>query len=359
MSFSLNRLYPAAYGSNDEAIKAYDDIYERMEMLNQDAIRHAGAIHLHCHESEEYLFPSALNALVPTPLEGIRTFYAIADVLSQRFQKRTFGVLRVLLTCVWLAAVFYELYSGLVPETPMMVLYLGMFVCAYISYKWADRLGYQARYLDYRALAEGLRVQFFWKLADIQESVADYYLRKQKSELEWIRNAVRSCMTETCADKKDPRPLPDPERLKLVLKHWVEDQANYFSRAAHRDHEKLHRQERKVTLLFGAALTLAVVQIVIGVPSNTIILFVAVMPVAAALMQHYLEKNAYAEHKRQYTRMSIFYHRAKEHLTQLIENGKLHEAQSFLAELGREALVENGDWILTHRDRPLEVPKGG
>jgi hypothetical protein len=57
--------------------------------------------------------------------------------------------------------------------------------------------------------------------------------------------------------------------------------------------------------------------------------------------------------------MSVFYNRAKIHLEELIEAKKTVEAQNFIAELGREALIENGDWILTHRDRPLEVPKGG
>ena len=358
-AFTMHRLYPATYASLEEAEHDYDDIYERMEMLNQDAIRYSEELREHIAQSEEYLFPVRANTVVPSPLHDIRTFYAIADVLSQRFQKRTFGVLRVLLTFVFLAAVFLELYSGLLPETPMIALYLGMFVCAYASYKWADRRGYQTRYLDYRALAEGLRVQFFWKLAGIEESAADYYLRKQKSELEWIRNAIRSCMTEIRADESPERRTPDRERLNLVLKHWVEDQAKYFSRSAQRDHEKLHRQERKITVLFSAALALAVIQLAIGNPENWLILFIAVLPVAAALIGHYVEKNAVAEHKRQYTRMSLFYNRANVHVSELIGKGQLLDAQAFLAELGREALAENGDWILTHRDRPLEVPKGG
>jgi len=57
--------------------------------------------------------------------------------------------------------------------------------------------------------------------------------------------------------------------------------------------------------------------------------------------------------------MSVFFNRAKIHLEKLIGENRLSEAQSFIGELGREALAENGDWILTHRDRPLEVPKGG
>jgi len=34
------------------------------------------------------------------------------------------------------------------------------------------------------------------------------------------------------------------------------------------------------------------------------------------------------------------------------------EVQALLEELGKEALVENGDWVLLHRERPLEVPHG-
>jgi len=32
------------------------------------------------------------------------------------------------------------------------------------------------------------------------------------------------------------------------------------------------------------------------------------------------------------------------------------EALEILRRLGSEALTENGDWVLTYRERPLEVP---
>jgi hypothetical protein len=34
------------------------------------------------------------------------------------------------------------------------------------------------------------------------------------------------------------------------------------------------------------------------------------------------------------------------------------ELTALIEELGKEALSENGDWILLHRDRPLDVPHG-
>ena len=44
---------------------------------------------------------------------------------------------------------------------------------------------------DYRALAEGLRVQMFWCLAGLGQSVPANYLQRQRSELDWVRAAIR------------------------------------------------------------------------------------------------------------------------------------------------------------------------
>jgi hypothetical protein len=387
-AFTVHRLYPAGFHSHTEAHKAYADVYTRMETFNIDSIRYTEELKEHFRASKEYMFPAHAHRTVehhhrrrkqhhshgiaharmtdhadelPPLLKEDLDFYAIADVLSQRFQKRTKTTIQLLLTFVFFAAFFYELYSGLFQEPAMMGLYLGMFLFSFVVYYWAEKHGYQTRYLDYRALAEGLRVQFFWKLAGVEDSVADFYMRKQRSELDWIRNAIRACMIgngqpgiNALLDEEAQR-----ERLTLVLKHWVEDQSKYFAKSAHRDHETLHGKERMITLLFAAALVLAAVQAIVFREHNEFLLLgIGVFPVIAALLHSYLQKNAFAEHKRQYDRMSVFYHRATVHLTKLIDEDRLADARAFIAELGREALVENGDWILLHRDRPLEVPKG-
>ncbi len=267
---------------------------------------------------------------MPPLLKEDLDFYAIADVLSQRFQKRTKTTIQLLLTFVFFAALFFELYSGLFEEPAMLGLYLGMFLCSFLVYYWAERHGYQTRYLDYRALAEGLRVQFFWKLAGVEDSVADFYMRKQRSELDWIRNAIRACMignsqhsTNKLLDEEAQR-----DRLNLVLKHWVEDQAKYFAKAAHREHEELHGRERMISLLFGVTLALAAAHVILfGHKNEFLLLLIGVLPVVAALLHSYLQKNAFAEHKRQYDRMSVFYHRATVHLTKLIGEDRLVDAQ--------------------------------
>ena len=46
--------------------------------------------------------------------------------------------------------------------------------------------------LDSRAIADGLRVQFYWTAAGIEESAASHYLQRQRGELSWIRSAISS-----------------------------------------------------------------------------------------------------------------------------------------------------------------------
>jgi hypothetical protein len=357
---AASQLYPPGFPTTEEAAKAYADIYQRIDLFNSDALKHREDLAEHIRESKEYVLPEPEQALLPPMLGQTLDLYAIADVLSQRFQRRTRFTLKLLLSFVFFAAASYDAYSHFFEEANgVMGMYLVMFFFAFLSYQWAARAGYQTKYLDYRALAEGLRVQFFWKLAEISDSVADYYMRKQKSELDWIRDAIRSCMTETCGDSvQSPAMRPSHlDRLKLVQKHWVADQEKYFAKVAHRDHHRLHVSEKRIGYLFFGALICAAAQMMLHF-NPYLLLGIGLFPVLGALIHTFVQKNALFEQSKQYDRMSVLFHRARVHLADLITRHTTGEAHRFLAELGREALVENGDWILTHRERPLEVPKG-
>ena len=48
------------------------------------------------------------------------------------------------------------------------------------------------RRLDYRSLAEALRVRVFWAIGGIGASVVDSYLRQMRGEMAWARRALRS-----------------------------------------------------------------------------------------------------------------------------------------------------------------------
>ena len=298
-------------------------------------------------------------------------------------------------------------------ETPWLLLGFLM-VSAYVRFylhRRTMRGDYQNKYQDYRTLAEGLRVQFFWRLAGLQDSTADYYLAKQRGELEWIRNAIRAWNIPTYAASHEVRQQKPEEQtvlLTLVLNHWVKDQGKYFAKNAPREETKHETDEKK-------AQNMAVISIILVLgmaifftgalfdPTlhdwkewlhhhqwlhSVIDVAIGLLLVRAALLHTYNQQRATAENAKRYGRMSVVFADATERLEVLlglktrVQNTEVwgespferldadaeaqaraghhnrEEARAIIKELGKEALTENGEWVLLHRERPLEVPEG-
>jgi|GEM_PF-1709847 len=85
---------------------------------------------------------------------------------------------------------------------------------------------------DYRAIAEGLRVQFYWTACGSGESVASNYLQRQREEVGWIR-----CVISAAAFPYEParflfKSLSPKDRwtlLSAIRKGWVKKQLEYFT----------------------------------------------------------------------------------------------------------------------------------
>jgi len=350
----------------------YTQIFARVNGFNRDALQLHSRYSMERERTRNFLFPEREWESLPAPLtlksalKALREAYGIADSLADHFQRLAHRTLRGLIIMALPAVIFFECYSE--RWHPGLALYLLTLFAAYLWYWWARNGDYQSKYLDYRALAEGLRVQFFWRLADLNESVADHYLRKQRSELDWIRNAIRvwnlspgDRSGQEAADAAASAP-----RLNLALTHWVNDQRNYYTRVTRRDHQKLERKERDVHGLLFLSLGLAVVLLVLDRMlgemeewAHTLLVMVASLaPAFAAALEAYAEKMAHSEQAKQFHWMSTLFSRASLRLTEFLQQGNLEEARAVIRELGEEALAENGDWVMLHRERPLKVSVG-
>ncbi len=228
---------------------------------------------------------------------------------------------------------------------------------AYLCHFKATRNHFQTRYLDYRALAEGLRIQLFWDLAGVGGSVAEHYLRRQRGELGWIREAIRGVgLLATVARSAAPsRPPANPRGWgPAVRSRWVSAQREYYEGATLRNGQSARRIQHvsNAAMLVGLILSLSRF-----VPVATegflagMILFVSV----AGLLKYYSATMAFTEHMRQYDRMTRLFACAETYLNDLHSIEIDPPTAELLEGLGREALEEHGDWVLLHRARPLKV----
>jgi len=89
------------------------------------------------------------------------------------------------------------------------------------------------------------------------------------------------------------------------------------------------------------------------------------VPAAAGIVHYRVERRGLSEQQKRYERMRDLYRRAGDQLEKLLEGDRLEEllnagrndeARRLLRDLGLDALIENADWVLLHRDRPVSVP---
>ncbi|MGH8258335.1 MAG: hypothetical protein ACREUG_01440, partial [Steroidobacteraceae bacterium] len=271
-----------------------------------------------------------------------------ADRLAAHYQRITHRVLRLTLLLAAVMALTFELYAEVLPVRAIPAGYLACFALLTLILIWHRRLDAQARYLDYRALAEGLRVQFYWRLAGLNDSTSASYLRKQLDELRWIREALRA---------SGATPPPSTAHPELALECWVQGQADYYSARARLHERRIERIERCSGVILGIGLLAAVSLVALWsllerltIWHHWVVLVMGFAPVAAALWEAYGERIGARTQANQFARFAAIFRRAERYIRRLEREpptaSRRESELTLLRELGREALIENADWVL-------------
>ncbi len=403
------------------------DVGRHIDAFNREAAARASEDPGAVVKSQGYLLPEEHAGALHPALQEMRTVYALADTLAGSYQKQTKHSLILLCCFAFAAALSFTLYARSVAGDQAIVflaIYLSIIALAIAAYLRAKQLEIQPRYLDYRALAEGLRVQFFWRLAGLGNSAADYYLRKQKGAIDWIRHGIRFWSVRARPD------VTGAGSLRLVSRYWLEEESRYFERARrlnHRADVAFHSvghgvlllsfiqgwvltayrstaifvvpllltagalawwgvQEREARIrafrqahisgvwtsltVFGGVAVLVLLLIFWRVltrslhwPAPTwVFVTMGLAGLVSGVLHLYADKMAFAQHAKEYERLHVVFTLAQQRFAELASADEPSAAQrrrarELLLDLGKEALAENGDWTLLHRERPLEVPK--
>jgi hypothetical protein len=372
--------------------ESFDRLCERMDLFNRDAYLHRDELVRQAEASKRQLLAIADDggeqanlAQLPGSCAHIVEQYAVADGLALHFGQKTLRASRGVFIGVAVAALFFNLHSNFfsVGRAPwFLILFLGSSTVTAIWIHGRARRGeYQNKYQDYRALAEALRIQFLWRVAGVRTSVVDAYLRKQRSELEWLRSALRSWGVRTTIEDATgtwPSDAPALQGLPLVV-HWVQGQRRYFASKVTREKRQLDRETRMVKGLLklsgGLSVALALLLSIRLLPASamstflqrvvptssehaSLMVLIPMLAVLAGVLNGYGDQLARSEHIRQFGRMADLFDAGGRELERLLAANDHAGVTNLVLELGTEALEENGDWLLLHRERPLEVPAG-
>jgi hypothetical protein len=247
---------------------------------------------------------------------------------------------------------------------------LAVFACGTLLAYWAHRRAWHRKFLDYRALAEALRVDFYWEVAGVRkefdgEFAHESFLQKQDVELQWIRNAMRAVSLQLAI-----RPCGEfASGFPFVYANWIGDdhptirrgQMSYYRERLHKLERGVHFSERidRALLLCGLVLALTfAIDVALGTRSflprhirDAMLWALALVPVYAAIFEIYLNEKADRALIRQYRYMvSLFGFAAGE----LRAAGTVELKLLILRSLGHACLAEHAQWILAHRDKRIQ-----
>jgi hypothetical protein len=340
--FAVKRLFPKRYHGDAASEQDFYAIVQHMDLYNVDLAR------TRAPESHDQPLWDVME----------RT-----DTVANQLHRRT-NVFRLILYFFAFIGATFQIIAQLPPITKFAALFV-----AFIFYQIARANDYENRYQDYRALAEGLRVQATWHHAGLTHHFADQaYLRMQEGELQWIRMALRSLYLTCCGGL----PRPDASLPDRSSRHWLRSQWRYYYNRSRHDAALAETLRRVAIIGLAIGFGSTVVSAVLHIPAwlhlgswmlpqgrlGTIASMMLTVPIAiavtlAALMAHYIEQNDIATNARRYERMRRVFDRACRQLIAARDDPRrVHE---ILLSTGRAALVEHADWLIMRRDRPLKI----
>jgi hypothetical protein len=314
--------------------------------------------------------------------------YQIADTLALKWQAQFKLDWKALFGLGFAALIIFEVLTHLFFDRDwlyaVLVAYFLIFSAVFGWFYYARRHRHQERFLDYRALAEALRVAVFWKLVGIGwppmpgsppvqasvdlssgESVAKAYPIRQPRELDWVKTCLRTLE------------LLDSEELPGKLGHnfetdghvwarafWVHGQLAFFSRRG-----PAHEEEASKLLgwFFALVIISALLAVWLGFADfglhwnhlewrhRILIFLIGLLPGLAAVLAGYSERLALEAQARQYDRMRALFARAHD-ILQSYPPVAFRHIQALYGELGAEAMKETAEWVAIYRQRPIRPP---
>jgi hypothetical protein len=325
-------------------------MFEHMAEFNADCTAHAPAI------------GTAPMASGDTAADmGIDCTFREADWLAVHYQRRVLLAMRTIYTLAALMGAAFTCYAHFRAQNGLIYLFLVLFALGMAVAAIANRRGWHRKYLDYRALAEGLRIQSYWRRAGISLTrdyafAHDDFLQKQNVELGWIRNVMRAAGLPP-----SHAPAADAAALAGVIDEWVgrsgsSGQLHYYERKSI-ECAGLHRvTEALGALSLWGGVSISVLLAIFALRlderiKGSLVALMGILSIIAAVREAYAYRKADKVLLKQYRFMQRIFGAARTALDRAADPA---EQRAILRALGHAALTEHAEWTLMQRERQVE-----
>lgn len=275
----------------------------------------------------------------PTLIEIDKQFGA-ADVLSIKYAQKHHNKVRNISIIAPLIVFLFLLYDEAELHFLIFAVLL-LIIILYLIYRKANNENVHDKYLEYRVLAESLRVQYFISKAGIKENVKNILPWLTEIRIPLVKNVLSEIPIET--NKKEP-----------IINCWIRDQMKYHDDAHKRALAQKKRNDRyeKISLiatLFFYAITLAFeVWMIHSSPFDPVSanwiraglkIGVGTSSAITIFLANYYGKMSLSSKIDEHLRMHWLYNTVEYEVMERKE-----ESEELIMHLAREFLIENAIW---------------
>ncbi len=299
---------------------------------------------------------------LPTGASQTDRLFRMADSLAIHYQRRVNSSLRAIHVLAILMGFVFLIYTEFDGPGYMVLTFLGLFFAGVVVHLIGSRREWHRKYLDYRTLAEGLRVQLYWNLSGVVDAASagfayDNFLQTQDVDLGWIRHVMRQA--SICRERGRSA---DPAWVEWVIREWIGEplegkgQLAYYSCKQMYNTTRFQRTQALGTLCLWIGIVIAILLYLLGTDGHgderqILLVLMGALPLVAGIWDAYSHKKAEKELIKQYGFMSRVFQKARKLVD---ESDEIEFQRKVLKALGEAALDEGAEWLLMHRERPLE-----
>jgi hypothetical protein len=359
------------------------------------------------------LWEQANDIALPGSMRALQALRETAAEVANRLDPWLQTAQILLFVLLFLAVLSFHLYAEWFDITqeraehspyPLAAFVFLLLVIGFVvTAVWYVRIS--ERRLDYRALAEALRVRIFWGAAGIAESVADSYLGQMRTEMAWARRALQNSappprVWQEYFERQSVEGQLD--RLREVRDAWVLKQKDYFVEKFRQRHffggllrrygfaaaaigwllaaallvgwirsgttapntslqaESTPKQGVQGTVIAGPAPTpnadkpiFSPIDIIH--PWDSWLIASGALVLLGGLLVAYCERCSHEELAKQYEHMAAVFTQGSKELESHLSAGDTRAAQDVLRALGQVAITEHSQWLILRRNRPFEL----